>query len=157
MVGKYRDGIDNKISTHNQDFLDIEDKESESKINQIINQGIHYGYIKVYINDVEIFDYYELQIIPAQWLRFIEIAEQFIHCHSSQTIDPFEIELIKLNEHEMKLKIKNKIYVLRYTDYIEQITHAAITYFQLYQSIGDNMYEELIEHLKKIRQKFIAE
>ena len=154
MVGEISLGMEMAQSSNNA-FLSITDKKHATKVHQILGHGFCYGYIKVLVDEEEPFEHYYLQIVPIQWLYYIEMFERFVTTGYVQAEVPSILELKRIDEDTLSFKIKESLFVFSYLEFIKQFIHAAFEYFTVHQQMtNDDLYEDIIVHLKQLQTKF---
>lgn len=158
MIGEISMGMET-VQSSNDAFLNVTDKKHAKKINKIMAQGIYYGYIKVLIGGEEQFKHYHIQIVVAQWLRYIELFEQFFETGYVQAEVPSYLELKQIDDEMISFQIRDSLFVFSTVEFIEQFIHDALAYFVHHQQVtNDGMYECVVTHLKQLQTKiYVAE
>lgn len=158
MIRKNSVNLKEKIANNCDFFIDINEETRRDEINQIIKQGVYYGYIKLQINGQEAFEYYHLQLLPLQWLRYIEILEMLLNDSSVKIEDPIRIELTKLADGYLKVAVSGEVFVVNYYGFVEQFVLAGKYYLeQQFQQTQDDAYKEVIQYLIEIEQQIYSE
>lgn len=154
MVRETSENLELCVSNNCEYFLDIKDEHSEEKVNEVVRQGIHYGFIRIFIDDIEPFKVYDLQLFPFKWLRCVEIIEELLNNDYVSTMDPVALELKKLEDGQLKFICEKMEFELSFVNFVENIISSAGQYFKLYYSlIEDKSYEDLLVHLTQLQQK----
>ncbi|WP_341322539.1 hypothetical protein NSQ62_03470 [Solibacillus sp. FSL H8-0523] len=158
MVGGISVGMESTQS-NNDAFFNVTDKKHATKANEIVAQGIYYGYIKVLIDGEEQFGQYQLQIVAAQWLRYIELFEQFFEKGYVQAEVPSYLEVKRIDDETLSFHIKDSLFVFSYVEFIKQFIHDALEYFIYHQQVtNDGMYEDVVAYLRQWQSKlYLAE
>lgn len=158
MVRKSGGSCEVNISNDHELYIDIEDTHRKEEVRSIVKQGIHYGYIKVLINEVDPFVTYERQIIPLQWLRYIELFEELLEKQNVCTKDPNDIHLKKLDQDFLEFIVQEKVFILSYTNFINEFIDSAKKYFEIFTKYAqDSIYEDVIEHLVQLKNSLYEE
>ena len=158
MIGEISMGMEN-IQSSNDAFFNVTDKKHAKKIEKIVAQGIYYGYIKLLIDGEERFKHYHVHIIAAQWLRYIELFEQFFETGHVQAEVPSYIEVKRIDDETLSFQIRDSLFVFPYVQFIEQFIHDALEYFTYHQQVtNDGMYEDIVTYLEQWQAKlYVAE
>lgn len=154
MVGAIATGM---VTVHSGDktFLNITDQQHATKVQQIVEKGIYYGYIKAMIDGDTLFEHYHLQIIGAQWLRYIELFELFLKEGFVQADIPTFLEMKRIDADTLSFQIRDALFVFSYREFMDQFILAALEYFTLHEQMAnDGIYEDVITHLQQWQAKF---
>ena len=153
MIGEISTGM---ISVHTGDktFFNITDQQHAIKVQQIVKKGIYYGYIKLVIEGNVLFEHYHVQIIAAQWLRYIELFEQFLKQGHVQAEVPTFLELKRIDADTLSIQVRDTLFIFSCREFMDQFILAALEYFTLHEQIAnDGIYEDMITHLHQWQAK----